>query len=186
MEDIVGFTLALLFCAAAAALGRDREPVFYPPVVMDLASCFPANAVAALAGLLHELRLHGGGVRGLVHAGSRRGRQEAQGLSRRCTTIAPTRHPSESCMSRLSINLSEARRRTLKQAAVQRSKVIGRWIDASLGGDGFKSRAGARDPLRRLQAHMQHGEAPALVVADGHVHAVRAVRMSTRTSAAGR
>jgi hypothetical protein len=45
MEYIVGITLALLFCAAAAALGMDRERVFYPAVVMAVASYYLAFAV---------------------------------------------------------------------------------------------------------------------------------------------
>jgi hypothetical protein len=46
METIVGFSLALLFCAAAAWLGMDRERVFYPAVLMAVASYYLAFAVA--------------------------------------------------------------------------------------------------------------------------------------------
>ena len=45
MEYIVGITLALLFCGAAAGLGMDRERVFYPAVVMAVASYYLAFAV---------------------------------------------------------------------------------------------------------------------------------------------
>jgi hypothetical protein len=45
MEYIVGLTLALFFCAAAAGLGMDRERVFYPAVVMAVASYYLAFAV---------------------------------------------------------------------------------------------------------------------------------------------
>ena len=45
MEYIVGITLALAFCAAAAALGMDRERVFYPAVTMAVASYYLAFAV---------------------------------------------------------------------------------------------------------------------------------------------
>lgn len=45
MEYIVGLTLALVFCAAAAALGMDRERVFYPAVAMAVASYYLAFAV---------------------------------------------------------------------------------------------------------------------------------------------
>jgi hypothetical protein len=45
MEYIVGITLALFFCAAAAGLGMDRERVFYPAVVMAVASYYLAFAV---------------------------------------------------------------------------------------------------------------------------------------------
>ena len=46
MEYIVGVTLALFFCAAAAGLGLDRERAFYPAVVMAVASYYLAFAVA--------------------------------------------------------------------------------------------------------------------------------------------
>jgi hypothetical protein len=45
MEYLVGLALALVFCAAAAALGMDRERVFYPAVVMAVASYYLAFAV---------------------------------------------------------------------------------------------------------------------------------------------
>jgi hypothetical protein len=46
MEYVVGITLALVLCAAAAGLGMDRERVFYPAVVMAVASYYLAFAVA--------------------------------------------------------------------------------------------------------------------------------------------
>jgi hypothetical protein len=45
MEYIVGFTLALFFCAAAAELGMDRERAFYPAVAIAVASYYLAFAV---------------------------------------------------------------------------------------------------------------------------------------------
>jgi hypothetical protein len=45
MEYIVGVTLALFICIAAAALGMDRERVFYPAVTMAVASYYLAFAV---------------------------------------------------------------------------------------------------------------------------------------------
>jgi hypothetical protein len=45
MEYIVGITLALCFCAAAAGLGMDRERVFYPAVLIAVASYYLAFAV---------------------------------------------------------------------------------------------------------------------------------------------
>lgn len=45
MEYIVGITLALFFCAAAAGLGMDRERVFYPAVAIAVASYYMAFAV---------------------------------------------------------------------------------------------------------------------------------------------
>lgn len=46
MEYIVGITLALLFCGAAAGLGMDRERVFYPAVAIAVTSYYLAFAVA--------------------------------------------------------------------------------------------------------------------------------------------
>jgi hypothetical protein len=45
METIVGITLALFLCAAAAGLGMDRERVFYPAVLIAVASYYLAFAV---------------------------------------------------------------------------------------------------------------------------------------------
>jgi hypothetical protein len=45
MEYVVGIGLALFFCSAAAGLGMDRERVFYPAVVMAVASYYLAFAV---------------------------------------------------------------------------------------------------------------------------------------------
>ena len=56
-------------------------------------------------------------------------------------------------MSRLTITLSEARYKALKEAAVQRDKTIGQLIDESLDFYGIKSRADARDLVRRARAH---------------------------------
>lgn len=44
MEHLVGIALAIVFCAAAAALGMDRERVFYPAVAMAVASYYLAFA----------------------------------------------------------------------------------------------------------------------------------------------
>lgn len=46
MEYIVGITLALILCGAAAGLGMDRERVFYPAVAIAVASYYLAFAVA--------------------------------------------------------------------------------------------------------------------------------------------
>jgi hypothetical protein len=79
-------------------------------------------------------------------------------------------------MSRLTITLSEARYKALKEAAVQRSKTIGQLIDESLDFYGIKSREDARDLVRRARAHAKLGEDQALSVAGQEVRAVRAVR----------
>ena len=52
-------------------------------------------------------------------------------------------------MSRLTITLSEARYRALKEAAAQRSKTIGQLIDESLDFYGIKSREQALDLVRQ-------------------------------------
>ena len=46
MEYIVGTTLALVFCSAAAALRMDRERVFYPAAVIAVASYYLAFAAS--------------------------------------------------------------------------------------------------------------------------------------------
>jgi predicted DNA-binding ribbon-helix-helix protein len=76
-------------------------------------------------------------------------------------------------MSRLTITLSEARYRALKEAAVQRDKTIGQLIDESLDFYGIKSREDARDLVRRARAHSKLPEGQALAVALNHVRAVR-------------
>ena len=77
-------------------------------------------------------------------------------------------------MSRLTITLSEARYKALKEAAVQRSKTIGQLIDESLDFYGIKSREDARDLVRRARAHAKLGEEQSLAVAEREVRAVRA------------
>ena len=59
MEYLVGITLALLFCGAAARLGMDRERVFYPAVLIAVASYYLAFAVVDGRG---EVMLHNTGV----------------------------------------------------------------------------------------------------------------------------
>ena len=76
-------------------------------------------------------------------------------------------------MSRLTITLSEARYRALKEAAAQRSKTIGQLIDESLDFYGIKSRESARDLVRRARAQSQLSDDQALAVAQEHVRAVR-------------
>ena len=76
-------------------------------------------------------------------------------------------------MSRLTITLSEARYKALKEAAVQRDKTIGQLIEESLDFYGIKSRADARDLVRRARAHSKLPDDQALAVAQEHVRAVR-------------
>jgi len=76
-------------------------------------------------------------------------------------------------MSRLTITLSEARYRALKEASAQRDKTIGQLIDESLEFFGIKSRQDARDLVRRAQARANLTEAKAMAVAQKEVRAVR-------------
>jgi len=76
-------------------------------------------------------------------------------------------------MSRLTITLSEARYRALKEASVQRDKTIGQLIDESLDFFGIKSREEARDLVRRARAHSKLSEDEAAAVAQEQVRAVR-------------
>lgn len=79
-------------------------------------------------------------------------------------------------MSRLTITLSEARYKALKEASVQRSKTIGQLIDESLDFYGIKSREEARELVRRAREHAKLTDEQALAVAERAVRAVRAAR----------
>ena len=76
-------------------------------------------------------------------------------------------------MSRLTITLSEARYRALKEASAQRDKTIGQLIDESLDFYGIKSREDARDLVRRARAHGKLTEDQAVAAAQEQVRAVR-------------
>lgn len=76
-------------------------------------------------------------------------------------------------MSRLTITLSEARYRALKEASAQRNKTIGQLIDESLEFYGIKSRSEAMDLVRRARARAKLTESEALAVAQAGVEAVR-------------
>ena len=84
-----------------------------------------------------------------------------------------SKHQREPDVSRLTITLSEARDRALKEASAQRDKTIGQLIDESLDFYGIKSRADARDLVRRARARSKLPDAKALAVAQEHVRAVR-------------
>ena len=79
-------------------------------------------------------------------------------------------------MNRLTITLSEDRYRALKEAAAQRNKTIGSLIDESLEFYGIKSRADARELVRRARKHSNLGEGDALAIAQEQVNAVRRKR----------
>ena len=76
-------------------------------------------------------------------------------------------------MSRLTITLSEARYRALKEASAQRHKTIGQLIDESLDFYGIKSREDALDLVRRARTRSKLDDNQALAVAQEQVRAVR-------------
>lgn len=76
-------------------------------------------------------------------------------------------------VSRLTITLSEARYRALKQACAQRSKTIGQLIDESLDFYGIKSRADASELVSRARTRAALTETAALEVARQNVKSVR-------------
>ena len=79
-------------------------------------------------------------------------------------------------MSRLTITLSEARYRALKEAAAQRSKTIGQLIDESLELYGIKTREDARELVHRVRARSRLDADAALGLALKEVEAVRRER----------
>jgi len=76
-------------------------------------------------------------------------------------------------MSRLTITLSDARYRALKEASAQRDKTIGQLIDESLEFYGIKSRDDARELVRRVRARSGLTEEQALALAQEQVDRVR-------------
>jgi hypothetical protein len=76
-------------------------------------------------------------------------------------------------MSRLTITLSEARYRALKEASVRRDKTIGQLIDESLDFYGIKSVEDARELVRRARVHSNLSEDQAVAVAQEQVRSVR-------------
>jgi hypothetical protein len=79
-------------------------------------------------------------------------------------------------MSRLTITLSEARYRALKEASAQRDKTIGQLIDESLEFYGIKSREDALDLVRRARARSKLTDEQATAEAQQQVNAVRRAR----------
>ena len=76
-------------------------------------------------------------------------------------------------MSRLTITLSEARYKALKEAAVQRDKTIGQLIDESLEFYGIKTQDDARELVRRARARSRLSGDQAIAMAQKHVRAER-------------
>lgn len=79
-------------------------------------------------------------------------------------------------MSRLTITLSDARYRALKEAALQRRKTIGQLIEESLEYYGIKTQEDARTLVQRARRHAALSEAKAVAFADREVKAVRRKR----------
>lgn len=79
-------------------------------------------------------------------------------------------------MSRLTITLSEARYRALKEASTQRAKTIGQLIDESLEFYGIKTREEARLLVGRARARGKLTERQAMTVALQQVKNVRRTR----------
>ena len=90
-----------------------------------------------------------------------------------CSNLLVLKHQCEAGMSRLTITLSEARYRALKEASAQRDKTIGQLIDESLDFYGIKTREDARELVRRARAHSNLTEDQAVAVAQEQVRAVR-------------
>ncbi|MFN0160547.1 MAG: CopG family transcriptional regulator [Burkholderiales bacterium] len=76
-------------------------------------------------------------------------------------------------MSRLTITLSEARYKALKEASAQRAKTIGQLIEESLEFYGIKSREDAQALVRRARARSRLTGDEAMAVASEQVRAVR-------------
>ena len=76
-------------------------------------------------------------------------------------------------MSRLTITLTEARYRALKETSAQRNKTIGQLIDESLDFYGIKSREDARELVRKARSRAKLTEAEAMAVALAEVKAAR-------------
>jgi hypothetical protein len=76
-------------------------------------------------------------------------------------------------MNRLTITLSEARYRALKEAAAQRDKTIGQLIDESLDFYGIKSNTQALDLVRRARTRSGLEQEQALALVQDEVRAKR-------------
>lgn len=76
-------------------------------------------------------------------------------------------------MRRLTVTLSEARCKALREAAVRRGKTIGQLIEESLDFYGIKLREDARELVRHARGWSRLSDGQALAVAQEHVRAVR-------------
>ncbi len=76
-------------------------------------------------------------------------------------------------MRRLTITLTEARYKALKEASGRSDKTISQLIDESLEFYGIKPREDARDLVRRVRAQSTLSEAEALGLAQAETRAQR-------------
>ena len=76
-------------------------------------------------------------------------------------------------MARLTITLSDERRRALREAAVKRGKTIGQLIEASLDFYGIKTARSAQELVAKARARASLPEADALRLAVAETRAVR-------------
>lgn len=76
-------------------------------------------------------------------------------------------------MSRLTITLSDARYRALKEASARRDKTIGQLIDESLEYYGIKTLENAQAIVERARRHSGLSEAQAQALATREVKAAR-------------
>ena len=76
-------------------------------------------------------------------------------------------------MARLTVTLSDAHHRALREAALKRGKTIGELIEESLEFYGIKSAHAARKLVAKVRARAALGEAEALRVAIEEARATR-------------
>ena len=76
-------------------------------------------------------------------------------------------------MSRLTITISDAHYRALKEASAQRDKTIGQLIEESLEFYGIKTREDARSLVQRVRRYSGRSEAQALELAEKEVKSAR-------------
>lgn len=76
-------------------------------------------------------------------------------------------------MARLTITLSDERRRALREAAVKRGKTIGQLIEESLDFYGIKTARSAEELVAKARARASLPEADALRLAVAETRAVR-------------
>ena len=76
-------------------------------------------------------------------------------------------------MSRLTITLSDARYRALKEAAAQRDKTIGQLVEESLEFYGIKTREDARALVQRARRHSGLSVAQSVALAEKEVKSAR-------------